>query len=167
MMTTYCTQSDIERLLSSAGVLAFADHDEDGVAEVGVVDDCIVRASEEINLYCRQRYSEAGLASSSLVTRWATILGACFVCELRGNPVPASLEKEANRLLETILPNILAGTMSLPGIPFGNDLRPGMSNLAVDRRYRFSKVRRTGPSSTNQQSKVARHDVLDIVLPNS
>ena len=166
-MATYCVEADINRVLSSGGVIAFADHDESGTSDAGVVDDCIVRASEEINLYCRQRYSEAGLLTSSLVTRWATILAACFVCELRGNPVPASLAKEADRLLEEILPNILAGKMNLPGIAYANDLRPAVSNLTVDRRWRFSKIRRTGPNSTNVASKVERKDVFDIILPSN
>jgi phage gp36-like protein len=146
----YCNQADIERKLSVSGVVAFGDDDEDGVIETGVVDDCIEQADGEIDLYARGRYSEAGLASSDLVNRWSTILATCYLCERRGNPVPDSLAKEATRILETLLPKVQDGTLTLPGVAFGNDNRPSFSNLTIDRRYVRGKQRVIQTTSSSQ-----------------
>lgn len=158
---TYCTEADIQRLFSAAGVLAFSDHDQDGVADTGVVDDCINHASQEIDLYCRRRYDAAGLASSPLITRWTTVLATAYLCERRGNPVPESLAKEAARILEELLPKVASGELSLPGIAFAQDLRPMHSNLTVDRRYRYSQVRVKQENSSDARTVISRDKVED------
>lgn len=153
----YTTQAKIERLFSSLGVRYYSDHDETGVTDTDVVTDCISQSDGEIDLYCRGRYSEAGLSGSTLIERWSTILATCYLCERRGNPVPDSLAKEADRIYER-LEKIQTGAMQLPGVAFGQDLRPAFSNLTVDRRYRYSKIRVTTPNSSNQTPKMVRHD---------
>ena len=162
---SYCVQADIERLLSVNGVTAFADHDQDGIAETGVVADVIEAAQGEIDLFCRGRYSEDGLESSALVTRWATVLSAAYLCELRGNPIPDSIQRAANRILEVLLPQIQNGVLNLPGLAFGNDLRPAMSNLTIDRRFARSKLRVTKVNSTNQVREMATN-YADEPIPN-
>lgn len=158
---TYCTESDIQRLFSSAGVVAFSDHDNDGVSDTGVVDDCINHASQEIELYCRRRYDAIGLAASSLVNRWTTVLATAYLCERRGNAVPESLAKEAARILEDILPKVASGELSLPGIAFAQDLRPMHSNLTVDRRYRYSKIRVQQANSSDARTVISRDKAED------
>ena len=164
-MTTYCTKAEIERFLSVQGVVNMADHDEDGIVEAGVIDDAIAEAKGEIDLFCRGRYSEAGLASSTLVNNWAVTIAASALCELRGNTVPDSLNRRVTRIIETLLPKIQTGELNLPGLAFANDSRPAMSNLTVDRRYARSKVRVTQINSTNQTRKVATN-YADEPIPN-
>lgn len=161
----YCTQTEIERFLSSAGVVAMADHDEDGVVDSGVVADAIAEADGEIDLFCRGRYSAAGLATSTVVVNWSITLAAAALCELRGNPVPDSLQRKANRILEVLLPQIQEGKLTLPGIAFGNDLRPAFANLAIDRRFARSKVRVTQVNSSNQVREMGTN-YADQPIPN-
>lgn len=157
----YCTESDIERLFSLDGITSFADHDQDGDSDAGVVDDCINEAAQEIELYCRQRYTQASLQASTLINRWATALATLFLCERRGNPPPESLHAKVTRIYER-LQAILEGTMSLPGLALNGGQRPAFSNLTIDRRHTRNKVRRTASNSSNQSSAVDRHDAWEI-----
>jgi len=158
---TYCTEADIQRLFSAGGVTSFADHDSDGIADTGVVDDCINHASQEIELYCRRRYSTTGLAACSLVNRWTTVLATAYLCERRGNPVPESLAKEATRILEELLPKVASGELSLPGIEYAADMRPMHSNLTIDRRYPYSKIRVITANSSDARTVISRDKVSE------
>lgn len=151
-MTTYCTRQNIENLFSQRGVEDFSDHEETYDA---VVTDCIDEASGTVELYLRGRYSEAGLTSSNLVTRWTTLLATVFLCERRGNPVPESLLREQERVLG-LLEKIQLGSLALPGIAFGNDLRPAFSNVTIDRRYRRKQQRVVTETSSSQAPKLRR-----------
>jgi phage gp36-like protein len=161
-MTVYCTQADIEKLFSQRGLEDYSDHEETAGA---VATDCIEHASGEIELYTRGRYSEAGLSSSTLIKHWTTVLATVFLCERRGNPVPESLAKEAERIYG-LLQNILDGTMNLPGVAFGNDLRPAFSNLTIDRRYRRAQQRVVTETSSNQTPEIERHEAKQVVWDN-
>lgn len=146
-MTTYCTQSDIERLLSAAGALSFADHDENGTAETGVFGDCIDQASGEIELFTNGWYDATGLASSTLVTRWATVMASVFLCQRRGNPVPESLQMEFERI-SAMLERVRTGELRIPGVAFSADMRPAFSNLTIDRRFNNQRARVVRQSSS-------------------
>lgn len=138
--TLYCTQDDMERLFSTVGVQSFSDHEETGQADADVIADCINQATEEINAYAMQRYSATALSGSTLIERWATVLAVYFLCERRGNSAPGSLQGEFERIMAK-LEQIPGGGFRLPGVAYRSDFRPGFSNLTVDRRYQFSKVR--------------------------
>lgn len=153
-MTTYCTQNDLEKKFSQVGVEAFSDHEE---TTGDVVADSIEQASGEIDLYCRGRYSVATLSASALITRWCTVLACCMLCECRGNPVPESLAKEAERIYK-LLQMILDGKMNLE-----NTQRPGFSNLTIDRRYRRSQQRRIPTTSSNDNAPV-RHNADEFIV---
>ena len=115
----YCTQLEVERYLSETAVDDFADHDGDGLDDVNVVDDCINQATEEIDLYATQRYTQTQLATSTLINRWCVVMAARFLCQRRGNPVPASLEDEWNRLTDPTVGKLVLvahGRLQLPGV---------------------------------------------------
>jgi phage gp36-like protein len=160
--TVYCTLDDMERKFSSSGVVEFADHDDDGTADTGVVDDAIQQATEEINLYAMQHYSAAGLASSSLINRWCTVLAVAFLCLNRGNPIPVAIQAEYERIMLN-LERVRTGEMRLPGVAYRDDTRPTISNLEVDRRYRHNPIRVNGNSSTDAPSVVRRNMVEDYL----
>jgi phage gp36-like protein len=157
----YCDLDDMQRLFSSYGVTAFADHDGDGQDDSEVTNDCINQATEEINLYCQQWYEPDDLATSTLVNRWCTVLATFFLCERRGNPVPDSLANEFNRIAAK-LEQILAGTLKLPGLAMRDDMRPSMSNLTVDRRYRQSRIRVTEQNSTDAPTRLTQDVTTDV-----
>jgi phage gp36-like protein len=136
--TPYCDLDDMQRLFSAHGVTAFSDHDGDGQDDSGVTDDCIDEATEEINLFCKL-YSTAGLAASTLINRWATTLACFFLCQRRGNPVPESLAAAAQTVRER-LAFVLTGALTLNVVKSVNT-SPSFSNMEVDRRFPYSRVR--------------------------
>lgn len=144
----YCTEAEIVRFLSSNAVTDFADNDADGTADTGVVDDCINQATQEIDLYATQRYDQTGLATSTIINRWAVVMASMFLCHRRGNVVPDSIATEWERIQER-LQQIAQGTLQLPGVSLRADLRPSFSNLDVDRRRRRSTIRVTPTNSTD------------------
>lgn len=161
MLTSYyCDQDDVERLLSNHGVTSFADHNEDGENESGVVTDCLAQATDEINLYANQRYLADDLADSTLINRWCTTLAAYFLCMRRGNPVPESLQYEFERIMVN-LTKIQEGLLTLPGVPMNGDLSPSFSNLKVDRRFRHSKIRVTKVNSSSSTSKLQQNESIE------
>jgi phage gp36-like protein len=162
--TTYCTEAQIQRFLSTNAVIDFADHDEDGSADTDVVNDCINQATEEIDLYLRQRYTQAVLATSTLVERWAVVMAARFLCQRRGNVVPDSIEQEWNRIADPdggLLSQISRARRQLPGMPLREDLRPTWSNLHVDRRYQRSTIRVTKQNSSDPPTKLTQDGSID------
>jgi hypothetical protein len=131
---------------------------------VGVVDDCINQATEEIDLYARQRYDQAQLATSTLINRWSVVIAARFLCQRRGNPVPDSIESEWLRIADPtdgLLLLISKGKRQLPGIPLRADLRPTWSNLAVDRRYQRSTIRVTETNSSDAATDQSRDSKVE------
>jgi phage gp36-like protein len=160
----YCEEADVRRLFSVYGVVAFADHDEDGQSDAEVVNDCINQACEEINLYAQQWYTPALLATSTLVNRWCTQLSLYFLCLRRGNQPPQSVADEFARIMAR-LEMIATGALKLPGIALRDDMRPSMSNLRVDRRYPTSRIRVTPNNSTDAPTRLTQDTVPDFPGP--
>lgn len=164
LSTVYCTETEVERFFSTNAVTDFADHNQDGVADTGVVDDCINQATEEIDMYLRQRYTQAGLETSTLVNRWAVAIATRFLCQRRGNPPSDSLEKEWERIADPdngLLVQIAEGKRQLPGIALRADLRPTWSNLQVDRRWRRSSIRVSQTNSSDADTALKQDKVVD------
>lgn len=161
----YCVQADMERLFSVYGLTAFSDHEETGVIDEDVIDDCINHATEEINRFAMVRYSAAGLATSSLINGWCTMLAVVFLCHHRGNPVPESLQREFERIMEALVAVATGGVGGyLPGVALRADMRPSMSNLQIDRRYRHSTARVVKVNSTDQTTVLGQNEVNEIPI---
>lgn len=163
--TALCTQPQLERYLSANGVLDYADHDEDGTADVGVVDDSINQATEELLMLLEQRYTAADLKTSTLVNRWAVKVSAYFHCQLRGNPPPMAIASEFERILDTtngLAAMVSNGLRQLPGLALRDDLRPTMSNLTIDRRWNRSTVRVTPQNSSTPPTKLTQDTTRDF-----
>jgi phage gp36-like protein len=155
----YCTEAEITRFFGADGVLNNADNDGDDAADAEVVNDCINQATMEINLYAQQRYAPADLATDTLINRWATVIATRFLCQRRGNTVPASIESEWERV-ELKLERIAAGLLQLPGLALRSDMRPSMTNLEIDRRHRNNKIRRTPTNSTDQTTVMDQDNII-------
>lgn len=151
----YCTAAEIIRRAGKESIVAYSDHDRDEVADDEVINDAINEATETVNLYCRPRgYSVTALAASTLINRWTVVLAWYFLSINRGNPPPDALAVEYEKILKA-LESILAGA-ALPGVATSN--RPGMSNLTIDRRYPYSKIRKIKSISTDQ-TEVLDHKI--------
>lgn len=163
LSTVYCELEDLQRFMTTQGVTDWADHDADGMADTDIVEDCINQATEEIDLYARQRYTQAVLSTSTLINRWCMVMATRFLCHRRGNSPPASVEVEWERISQH-LEDISQGKKQLPGMALRDDLRPTMSNLKIDRRFRHSKIR-VRPNSSDPPTKLTKDRVIDEQFP--
>lgn len=140
-----------------------SDHDRDGVPDPGVISSVIDEASAEIFALAGQYYDAPSLASSSLIVSWATTLACYYLSINRGNPPPASLEKEYERILKR-LEAIANGSQTLPGVPWKSDMRPTWSNRRIDRRYKNNTVRVTRTNSSNAPTVLRQDRATDLPL---
>jgi phage gp36-like protein len=161
----YCSINEVERIISAAGVVSFADHDQSGTSDSDVVEDCINQACDELDRYLLQRYTQAGLLTSSLVNRWAAKVAVYFLCQLRGNPVPESIQAEFDRILkEPDGAAILAakGNPPLPGVPLAAFMAPTFANMRVDRAYGTKSIRRQPESSGTDTTTLPRDNARNL-----
>jgi len=143
-LIVYCTQADVEDVLSPLGVRLRLDDDRDD----NVSDDeqhrmtaCIARASEEINKYCWQKYTPESLATSNWVNQATALLAAVFLCRSRGNPIPESLIEERDEIKEE-LQEIKAGQLLLPNVPLRRRPSPKVSNVRVSAHFQYKAIRK-------------------------
>ncbi len=144
MSIDYCTKDDLIRFLSLEGVQAFSDVDGDGLEDDDVIQECIERASDEISGVIYPLYDLAKAATSRLVKHWCVVMATAYLCERRGNSVPASIGVEYDRICDQtsgLLARVASKKFVLPEIPQRTVNVPAFSNLIVDRRHRRDKVR--------------------------
>jgi phage gp36-like protein len=165
MTIALCTTAQLDRLLAAQGVVAFADHDENGVSDPLVVDDCIAFATAEICGRLLQRYEASVLSRAVVLTEYACVIAARALCTRRGNPVPDSI---AVRYQEIIAPDgpldqIAKGFLRMSdvngnSVPQKRGFAPSHANLTVDRRFSEKSIRVVDGSS-NMTSTALRRDV--------
>lgn len=149
-----CSLAELRRFMSPIYADAASDNDQDLVADTDVQEDAINWATYEIQNYATM-YSNASLASNSLVTRWGVVLSACNLAQTRGNGIPAPWAAERDRIY-ALLERLMTGEFKLKGVALSEDFRPTMSNLTIDRRYRRSVVRVTTPNSSDPPTKLTQ-----------
>ncbi len=167
LSTTYCTQDDMSRKVGANALRNWTDHDKTGAIDTNVIADAINQATQEIDAYAGQRYSQTGLSSSTLINRWATILACYFCAQNRGNEPPNQLAVEFDRLMNPefgLLIKVSQGKYQLPRVALRSDMRPTMSNLKVDRRFTQTKIRVEQQGSTDQTTTMP-HNVSADDLP--
>lgn len=163
----FCTTGDLDRLLSSAGVISFADHDQSGTSDSDVVEDCINQATSEIYDRAAGYYSLTALSGSRTINRWCTVMSAYFLCMRRANEVPASIQAEFDRITNTrdgLLILLFKGTYMLAGVPRKADFGPSMSNLTVSRFHPVRKIRVQANSRPNDVT-TTKQDKDDLFYP--
>lgn len=163
--TPFCTEVEMKRLFSTAGVDSFADNDNNGSADTGVTDDCINQATSEIADYGTQWYTTTGLASSTTINRWAVVMACFFLCLRRGNDPPDSLKYEFERITnpnDGFLIRLQKGQYKLNGVPMRGDLRPSMSNLQIDRGFAHAKPRVVPTVSSDSPTTLRRNTTREV-----
>jgi hypothetical protein len=147
-MQTYCSQSDVENLLSSYGVKLRLDDDGDGISDSGKATAVLEMGANEYNRYVRQRYSVAELApngtAADAVRFDCAIICARWACIRRGNPVPDSIKTVYDEVVEFLKscgsptsPTIIPGVVS----ECAKGLAPATRNYGVDLRHRNAIIR--------------------------
>lgn len=150
----YCSEQDIQNLLSASGELARLDDDGDGAGGPGPSGtgsagflQAANYATARVKFYCLQHYEDADLASSYLVNEWASIIAAAWLCARRGNPVPESIDrllhgdgaKDGGAMGD--LADVRAKRATIPDIGYRFQDCPAWSNVRLDARYRVKQVR--------------------------
>lgn len=157
----YTTETRIQRLFSSQGVTAFADHDQSGTSDTGVVDDCINRATAEIRARLVRFYEDTDLAGHELINEWATVLATFFLCQRRGNPSPDCFVEDV-AYIRGELKELVSLREILSDIPFRGGSPCTVSNLTVDRRYRQSQIRVTEQNSSDAPTLMTQDSAAEV-----
>lgn len=140
-MAGYCTQAQIESILSEHGVLAFTDDDHDGISDGTLIQDAIDRsASLKIDFYLCQRYDLTQITNNSWVQYANAILAAVAIVSRRGMSVPESLHEQEAMVIEQIR-LIHRGTCKVPGMAERFDHLPSVSNYDVERFRNIHPIR--------------------------
>jgi hypothetical protein len=157
------TDDYLIRYLSENGIISFGDHDEDGAADTGVLDDCKQFGSSQTAGRLAKRYTYAMLLTAPMMSEVFAVATLRRYCMRRGNGVPASLEAAYQEFFakDGLVDQIADGTIPLTDVN-GNPLRPknanapGWANLHVDRWYPESKIRVISGNSDMSPSKLSR-----------
>lgn len=163
MPTTLTSIEEMRRMFSDQGVVAFSDHNSDGFEDATVVQSCVDFATGFLGGAVAKLFTLASLATSTVMREFATIVALRTLCMRRGNPIPESIELRYQEIVarDGILEAIAKGAMQLldsngAPIPGLKSFGPVMSNLSIDRRFYFEKVRVQRQSSTDFSSKLER-----------
>lgn len=146
---TYTTQCEIDRIMSIPSREDYSEDDEDSLTTLPseVVNDAIVQATDEINVYCLRYYTESSLANNSYVRRIATWIACHLLTQRKGEQ--ARYEGQYNKAIEW-LTKVHDGAMQIPRIAQRSDLVPCHSNYVIDERFSKAKIRVQQETSTGQ-----------------
>lgn len=158
MAQTYCTQSEVEDILSTAGATAFADDDEGGTLSAGetaYITAMIERAAVRMNAYLTSRYTLSELASNAWCKWCNATLAAYYLVMRRGNPAIESVAVEVGELMD-MLTDIKAGRMQVPEQSESFDFLPTVTNFDTKRRKTVMPVRVRTDESTGDTPHSSR-----------
>jgi len=133
-MNTYCTQTDVEAMLSEPMVRRLADDDQDGelsTAEEASVARAIEQAAGQMNAALELRYRLSDLAGNSWCRDANAILAAFLLASRRGNKPPPTLVQLRGAVLID-LADVRAGHLKIPGVADSFDVRPTVTNFDTD-----------------------------------
>ena len=156
----YCTEAQMERVLSGAGLTLRVDDDDDNINDAANVTWVREEATDWINSIIGFRYAAADMAANDYIQKIAAHKAACLASERRGNPVSASLLRTCEKF-EEILELVRLRKREIPRLNESANRIPSLSNFLIDGRFRRSKVRvqeeiSTGGSGTRQRRGASR-----------
>ena len=149
---TYCTDTEVEVILSEHGVTAFLDDEQESdvrsAEEVVVMTSLIERAAEMvINFRLCHRYKISELANNAWC-KWANAtIAAMYVATRRNNPTPESLLRDVEDIYDA-LRQIENGWKKLPSQAESWDQLPAVTNYDVERIRTQTPVRVVQEEST-------------------
>lgn len=154
----YCSDNDVEALLSEEGVNLRLDDNQDGAVNAAellrLTRQACNYATSKVNDFCAGRYDPADLETSWTVNEWATVIAARWLCSRRGNPVPGSLKERLAEVMDE-LKQVKSGQYSLQDLAERTSSAPIWSNTRVDVRYRTRRIRVERPISEGTPPRVA------------
>lgn len=123
MSNIYCAPSDITDILSQPGVTLRTDD-----APPSAYGNAAVKAGNKIDWFCFRRYDPAQLALSSLVTDWAAVIAAYYLCVRRGNPCPEGIDALYQDAIAE-LTEVKKALNDIPGIGVRRTYAPTISKM--------------------------------------
>jgi phage gp36-like protein len=152
----YTTAERLARRCSRLGVDLATDHAPDesaaGDDADGGVGEAIDSASSDISFYC-WRYDPRSLSNVDWIGKIATDLAVYYLCQLRNNQPPKSVEKLYDKAVE-LLTKVQDGKAVVPGAAAGRGAAPSVSNFRVDmNRYPAVRVERPRSSGSPEGYK--------------
>lgn len=163
MTTTYgVTSTEVDFVLSSAGVARRTNDDETGVDDSTQVTSAIEMEAATINMYLGRRYVLSELTSNAWV-KWTLAWFAAYRldCRLANNPAPLLVKEREERL--ELLKLIADGQLDLPEQNPSYECLPSVTNLAAELRGGTKKIRVDPYSSTRPPStEVVRNTTYDL-----
>lgn len=166
----YCTQQDMENILSACGLLTTVDDLRNNAItsdEQQMVVDAQTDATCTIDYYLGFKYAPAMLATSPLVNRWAATLASYSLRKHGGQDPPASLVEWASEI-EQKLEKIQEGVALLPGVGLRRSLAPSWSFTRLDLRWQFRVIRveRNNSSNNPATSLQQNTDYQELYTPD-
>lgn len=163
LATQYCTRSDVESVLSVAGVALRLDDDQNATESATetayLTTQGLNWATSKVNDYCEGRYDIADLAANWTVNEWASILAARWLCLRRCNPIPESVQALYEEAVEQ-LQQVKAGQYDLGDAAERTTKGPAWSNLRLSL-HRVRKLRVERPISEKTPPKPAGNRTTD------
>lgn len=163
-MSSLVTDAQLERYFGVYGIASFSDHNDDGIEDSLVRDDCKTYATAFLVGALSQRFEYAKLTLSPLIPEICAVITLRELCLRRGNAPPASLEARYQEIVADhgMLDKIMSG--KLPLVDSNGDriaqrtgFAPTHANLHVDRRYIETKIRVIDSSSNMQPTPLKRN----------
>jgi hypothetical protein len=146
----FCSESDVQALLSLVGEQARLDDDASDEVYDGSPGwvQAANYATAKVKAYCLPRYASEDMAKSWLVNEWATIIATQWLCMRRLNGVPETVKEylygdgtETNPGVMGELIGVRAGRFKIPDCPSRYNESPAYSNIRVDPIYRTRQIR--------------------------
>lgn len=160
----FCSQVDIEDILSSEGVLhATSDLGTSATADKTMVANAIERATVRIKQFIGRKYDASELSRTNAWIKWAAAtIAAVMLMRRRGGGVPPGLQESYDEISE-YLKEISKGIQEIPDAVPVREPGVTMTNLAVDMRYYTAKIRERVVISAGerQSAKPRRPDIRD------
>ena len=163
---TYCTEADIEALLSVDGKVGRVDDDNNGslsATESGYITKAINWATARLNMYLAPIYAQADLATDWVVNEWCVILACHWLSIRRGNPAPGSFVDQMKSVMEDIK-LVRQGTVVLD-LGQREGAWPAWSNVRVDMGYPLRKIRVERPISEQPTLQPQNQDLAANHIP--
>lgn len=102
--------------------------------------------TSQVRLYCLSRYNDSQLAQSWTVNRWATNLGARWLCHRRGMTAPKVLEDDCKENIDE-MKAVQRGILQIEGIGTRTAGWPFISNMSIVVGYDYARLRVEQPLS--------------------
>jgi hypothetical protein len=97
-------------------------------------------ATAKVKMYCCNRYDDSVLATSWTVYNWATIIGSRWVAKRRLQGCSEGLEDDYEEAIDE-MKSVQVGNLQIEDIGTRTSSWPFMSNVTVDQKYDYNKIR--------------------------